>query len=65
MSDRVVGLPDTVKQAKWGYAEAWTAVVRDMLNNPQDETVLHSSVAQHTIDRVQQRWKSVYESLLP
>ena len=65
VSDRVVGLPETVKQAKWGDAEAWTTVVRNMLNNPQDETVLHSSVAQHTIDRVQQRWKSVYESLLP
>lgn len=63
VSDRVVGLPETVKQARWGDAEAWTAVVRDMLNNPEGEAVLQSSVAQHTITRVQQRWKSVYESL--
>ena len=63
VSDRVIGLPDTVKQTVWGDVEAWTTTVRDMLNNPQDKATLQSSVAEHAIDRVQQRWKSVYESL--
>lgn len=62
VSDRVIGLPDTVKQATWGDLGAWTAVVREMLNNPQDTSMLQSSVAEHTLDRVQHRWKTVYES---
>ena len=31
VSDRVVGLPATVKQARWDDVEAWTAAVREML----------------------------------
>lgn len=62
VSDRVVGLPDTVKQAPWGDVDAWTATVRDMLTNPQDEATLRSSVAEHAVEQIQQRWKTVYES---
>jgi len=62
VSDRVIGLPDSVRQADWGDVDAWTVTVGDMLKNPQDETNLKSSVVEHSIDRVQQRWKSVYES---
>jgi len=62
VSDRVIGLPDSVRQANWGDVDAWTIIVGDMLKNPQDETNLKSSVVEHSIDRVQQRWKSVYES---
>ena len=62
VSDRVVGLPDTVRQAPWGDVDAWTATVRDMLTNPQDEATLRSSVAEHAVEQIQQRWKTVYES---
>ena len=62
VSDRVVGLPTTVQQARWGDVDAWTAAVREMLNNPQEPSSLQSSVSEHTIERVQQRWKTVYES---
>ena len=63
VSDRVVGLPTAVKQARWDDVEAWTAAVREMLNHPQESATLQSSVAEHTVERVQQRWASVYEAL--
>ncbi len=63
VSDRVVGLPATVRQAKWDDVEAWTAVVREMLHHPTEPSMLQSSVAEHTVEHVQQRWASVYESL--
>ena len=63
VSDRVIGLPATVKQAGWGDVDAWTNVVRGMLHHPQEPSVLQSSVAEHTIEHVRQRWASVYDSL--
>ena len=63
VSDRVIGLPATVKQARWGDVEAWTAAVREVLHHPTKPSTLQSSVAEHTIERVQQRWTSVYDSL--
>lgn len=63
VSDRVVGLPATVKQVRWNDVEAWTAAVREMLLRPTDASTLQSSVADHTIERVQQRWGSVYDTL--
>ncbi|MEC8681045.1 MAG: glycosyltransferase family 4 protein [Candidatus Thermoplasmatota archaeon] len=63
VSDRVVGLPATVKQARWNDVEAWTAAVREMLLRPTEASTLQSSVADHTIERVQQRWGSVYDTL--
>ena len=63
VSDRVVGLPATVKQARWDDVEAWTAVLREMLHHPTESSILQSSVADHTVERVQQRWRSVYEAL--
>ena len=63
VSDRVIGLPATVKQARWGDVEAWTAAVREVLHHPTEPSMLQSSVAEHTIERVQQRWTSVYDSL--
>ena len=63
VSDRVVGLPATVKQARWDDVEAWTAAVREMLHRPTEASTLQSSVEDHTIERVQQRWGSVYDAL--
>ena len=63
VSDRVVGLPATVKQARWDDVEAWTAAVREMLHRPTEASTLQSSVRDHTIERVQQRWGSVYDAL--
>ena len=63
VSDRVVGLPTTVKQARWNDVEAWTAAVREMLLRPTEASTLQSSVADHTIERVQQRWGTVYDTL--
>ena len=63
VSDRVIGLPATVKQARWGDVEAWTTVVGEMLHHPTEPSMLQSSVADHTIERVQQRWASVYDAL--
>ena len=51
-----------MRQAPWGDMDAWTATVRDMLTNPQDEATLRSSVAEHAVEQIQQRWKTVYES---
>ena len=44
VSDRVVGLPATVKQARWDDVEAWTAAVREMLHRPTEASTLQSSV---------------------
>lgn len=63
VSDRVIGLPGTVRQAKLDDVETWTAAVRQMLNHPQESATLQSSVAEHTVERVQQRWASVYDAL--
>ncbi len=63
VSDRVVGLPATVKQARWDDVDAWTAAVREVLLRPTEASTLQSSVADHTIERVQQRWGSVYDAL--
>ena len=63
VSDRVIGLPATVKQARWGDVGAWTAVVREMLHHPTEPSMLQSSVAEHTVEHVQQRWASVYDAL--
>ena len=43
--------------------EAWTAAVREMLLRPTEASTLQSSVADHTIERVQQRWGTVYDTL--
>jgi len=64
VSDRVMGLPDTVMHATWGDVHAWVSMLGAMLSNPREEDILRSSIDEHAIDHVQQRWKSVYDSLL-
>ena len=62
VSDRVVGLPDTVHHAKLGDVEDWVATVRSLLTDKHDAEELVASVDHHTLDTVQERWKSIYES---
>ena len=62
-SDRVVGLPETVKTAAFDNLEAWAGVVADMLRNPPKEKRLVSSVTPYSVGEVQHRWKTLYESL--
>jgi glycosyltransferase involved in cell wall biosynthesis len=62
VSDRVVGLPETVHHAKLGDVEDWVATVRSLLTDKHDAEELVASVDHHTLDSVQETWKSIYES---
>ena len=62
-SDRVVGLPDTVQAAAYNDVEAWVEVVSGILRHPPEAKLLMASVATYSVDEVQQRWKTIYESL--
>jgi glycosyltransferase involved in cell wall biosynthesis len=62
-SDRVVGLPDTVQTAAYNDIEAWVEVVSGILRHPPEAKLLMASVANYSVDEVQQRWKTLYELL--
>lgn len=62
-SDRVVGLPETVETARFGDVEAWVEAVSNLFENPPTPASLKASVASYSVDEIQQRWKSLYESL--
>ena len=62
-SDRVKGLPETVETARFGDVEAWVEAVSNLFENPPTPASLKASVASYGVDKIQQRWKSLYESL--
>ena len=62
-SDRVKGLPETVETARFGDVEAWVEAVSNLFQNPPTPASLKASVASYSVDKIQQRWKSLYESL--
>ena len=61
-SDRIVGLPNTVKMAAFEDVDAWVAAVSDLLQTPPKSAALMASVAPYEIDEIQRRWKTIYES---
>ena len=61
-SDRIVGLPATVKVAAFEDVEAWVAAVSDLFLRPPKSAALMASVASYGIDEIQRRWKTIYES---
>ena len=62
-SDRIVGLPDTVKMAAFEDVEVWVTAVSELLLHPPESAALMASVACYRIDEIQRRWKTIYESL--
>ena len=63
VSDRVIGLPDTVAHAPHDEVEAWASTLTALLERPASTGELTDSVASHAVDEVQKQWALVYDSL--
>ena len=63
VSDRVIGLPDTVACAPHDDVEAWVSTLAALLERPASTGELADSVASYAVDEVQKQWALVYDSL--
>ncbi len=62
VSDRIIGLPDTVNTATYGDIDAWVEAVSSILNDAPPHEGLIASVAPYRVEEVRKRWKFIYES---
>ena len=62
-SDNIIDLPSTVTKAKFGDLDDWVKKVTTILESPQPAKLLHDSVEENSIDKINQKWQSVYTRL--
>jgi len=63
VSNKVMGLPETVEYAEFGNITDWSNKVGDMLNKDIDLAGLISSTEPYNINNIRQKWKRFYDNL--
>jgi glycosyltransferase involved in cell wall biosynthesis len=62
VSDRVIGLPDTVRTAAYNDIDAWVETISAIFADAPSHETLIASAAPYRIEDVRKRWKHIYES---
>ena len=63
-SDRILDIPKSVIQAKYEDLADWKEKITHTLENPVDGKELNDSIKHHSIEILNQLWKSTYDGLL-
>ncbi len=63
VSDKIIDVPDVAIQAKYGDIEDWIDKISTTLKNPRDSKLLHDYISKHSTEKINERWKLIYDRL--